>query len=436
MSIQNWFVAQEVSIQDSQTKSSLSNTFDTLEQRVQDGFDGVDHEFETIKDRVWGNTMIYVDPIRGFDVPENGSANCPYKTINYAYSQVPVVPNTQDGADQWLLEKIVFWCAPGIYTEGGTFNSPVDAVVGIKRARVSVQGDGVYIRGNLAFKYDISWVPGGWNYNTLYRPTQKFPYDATSGTSTLVCFDVSGDTGGMEAGHASMNIMVGGAVQIQYGNTAGGPSNAWQAMFGPMQSQMSMIQTFNGLNIMAAPGETAVGNCSCTVEIDSSSIVAVNGGFLGSSLAGTPLSLKAHNSQLRAIIGGYTSILEIDNCRIQGGIDRTYGGIAGNITFSNASSYSGIRDCATPTTLWNIGNGTASTIIYTDSMTTAKLATTTLNAGTGNASLYNYDVIAVTTAARPAYTKFNIGQQIFDTTLGKPLWRGSTSWVDATGAAV
>ena len=436
MANQNWFIAQQVAIQDSQTKNSLSNTFDLLEQRVQDGFDGVDNVFESIKDRVWGNTMIYVDPVRGVDEPGNGSANCPYKTINYAYDQLPVVENTQAGADQWLLEKVVFWCAPGVYTEGGTFDVPVDAVVGIKRARVSIQGDGVYIRGNLAFKYDISWVPGGWDYNTLYRPTQKFPYDATSGTVALVCFDVSGDTGGMEAGHASMNIMIGGAVQIQYGSTVDGPVNAWQAMFGPMQSQMSMIQTFNGLNIMEAPGETVTGNNSCTVELDSCSIVAVNGGFLGSSLSGTALSFKAHNSQLRAVIGGYVSVLEIDNCRIQGGFDRTYGGIAGNITFSNATSYSGIRDCATPASLWNIGNGTAAATIYTDSMTAAKLSSVTLNAGTGNASLFNYDVIAVTTAARPAYTKFNVGYVIFDTTLNKPLWRGSAGWVDSTGTLV
>jgi hypothetical protein len=41
---------------------------------------------------------------------------------------------------------------------------------------------------------------------------------------------------------------------------------------------------------------------------------------------------------------------------------------------------------------------------------------------------------AYTTALRPADR--SVGDQILDTTLGKPIWRTATGWVDATGAAV
>ena len=430
MATQDWFTKTPTVIADSDSRNGLHNTFDRVEERVEQGFDGVHDYLENMD--IWGSNVMYVDTNLGVDEPNRGTVTKPYKSINYAYSQVSTVPDTQEGADQWLLEKLIFWCAPGVYTEGGTFDEPVDVEVGIKRARVSVQGDGVYIRGNLAFKYDIQWVPGGWDYVTEYRPNQKFPYDAAgSGTATLVSFDVSGDTGGMEAGHPAMNIMTAGAVQIRYGSTEEGPVNAWQSMFGPMQAQVSKVQTFGGLNVMAAEGEVVTGNNSLTVEIDDS---CISGTYLGSSLPGTAMTLKAHNSQLRSQIGPYVTVIEIDNCRIQGGFNREVLGGAGNVTFSGASSYAHIRDCAVPASVFNVGNGTANVSIYTDELTGKLLNTKTLDAGTGSVTVEVMDIHRGTTAQRP--TTACIGYRYFDTTLNQPIWMGSADWVDATGTPV
>lgn len=42
MANQNWFIASQVRIEDSQTRASIPNTLDNLEQRIQDAFDEVD----------------------------------------------------------------------------------------------------------------------------------------------------------------------------------------------------------------------------------------------------------------------------------------------------------------------------------------------------------------------------------------------------------
>jgi hypothetical protein len=38
-----------------------------------------------------------------------------------------------------------------------------------------------------------------------------------------------------------------------------------------------------------------------------------------------------------------------------------------------------------------------------------------------------------TTAARPDFADVEVGTEIFDTTLGKPVWSDGTAWVDSTG---
>ena len=38
-----------------------------------------------------------------------------------------------------------------------------------------------------------------------------------------------------------------------------------------------------------------------------------------------------------------------------------------------------------------------------------------------------------TTAARPDVDDVEVGAEIFDTTLGKPVWSDGTDWVDSTG---
>lgn len=41
-----------------------------------------------------------------------------------------------------------------------------------------------------------------------------------------------------------------------------------------------------------------------------------------------------------------------------------------------------------------------------------------------------------TYAVRPAAADFGVGDWIFDSTVGRPLWSNGTAWVDATGNPV
>lgn len=41
-----------------------------------------------------------------------------------------------------------------------------------------------------------------------------------------------------------------------------------------------------------------------------------------------------------------------------------------------------------------------------------------------------------TYAIRPAATDFRVGEWIFDSTAGRPLWSNGTAWVDAAGNPV
>lgn len=47
-----------------------------------------------------------------------------------------------------------------------------------------------------------------------------------------------------------------------------------------------------------------------------------------------------------------------------------------------------------------------------------------------------FNRIASTTATRPASATLTTGSQIYDTTLGKPIWWNGTVWKDAAGTTV
>lgn len=435
MENQDWFQFQETSLADTRYKKAIHAKFDQLEQRVEDAFDSDKAYIDSGGN--WGTKILFVDPYRGEDIPEAGNERIPYKTLNYAFSQLPICPDTDEGAIQWLLEKIVFWCAPGVYTEGGTYSSPNNVNIGMKRARVSVQGDGVLVRGGLNFKYDIQWVPGGWDYVTKYKPNQPFPYDvATSGGNPLPCFDLSGDTGGMEGGHPDLNVLVSGPVKFLFGATGPNAANRWGTMFDYMYIMMDNVQLFSGVQIDFAPEETVLGSCFATLEVDSSSISGLN---LGSNQSTISFNLKAHNTQLKSVIGPRAELMEIDGCRISGGLDRTYGGATGTaVTFRAPGTYSGISSCGIPGTLFNVGSGTGTVTIYGDAAAIEQLQTKTLNNGTGTVKLKAMGVRATTTAARPSATLFTSGYSIFDTTLNKPIYvnAAATGWVDASGTSV
>lgn len=578
MANQNWFVAQETAIQDSQTKNSLSNTFDGLEQRIQDGFDDVDDAIAAVATPPWADKVVHIDPETGNDTTADGSVSHPYKTINAAVAAVEVCPSTPEGAYQWVAEKLILKLAPGMYTEGGTEYQPTDVQVNLKRCHIMFDGSGSRIIGGVKWTFDTVDLP----YGDAFMPASKGIHHVYMASpwniylqSPSPVLDFNGSGGGMEAGATTENLIIFGRITQHFTqNTV-----LWQLRLGSTYTVFNHVNCRYGFQITS---DNTRGLSACVMEINDSTFVTpnssraagtslINGGcwitgngttatatqwghgfFTGqqvtltgqtsqscsisgngtlatvtqaahkyvdgeritisgttnydgtyavtvtgvntytfattgiaveagtaipvTSFAGTytitvtnkdyftfdhastgdlepylvvptlpniggmsgdiQLGIKAHNSRIDPVIGPIATIYEIDNCRVQNGFDRTYGGVTGNVSFLSSTSYSGFRDCAVPTATFKLGTGTSAVTMVCDEITAKQVLASTIDTGTGTFTMSVMDIHFGTTANRPAYNKVGVGYRYFDTTLNKPVWRGNAGWVDATGTAV
>lgn len=437
----------------------------------------------------WNNTLsqienyregveVYVDDVNGVDDPTRGSFLKPYKTISYAYSQVP---NVASDLNRWCSEKLLIKVAPGTYNE--------NVITGFKRARVALMGEGVFINGTITHKLLEADHPAAFTAAQLPAPWTNDNVRST--------FELIGFGGGMEGGYTSENFMVNGQIKIE--SEANSNSTTWQR--GGLLSHYFFakhVQLRNGL-VLAHNNSvytTSIGP-NLTIEIDSSSI---EGGYIGAQPYSAGLNMptannlvfniKAHNSQLKSTIGARASILEIDSCRILN-IDRTMNGtVAGSqdnsgITTQNSSSYSGIVNSPFAGSIYKIGRtstaGTitfridansfgsllektldvgASTIAYNlidkaggSSVATAavnytRTATPTYPAASVEAALKGIDDALGTKASTTYADNFpsgatgsrplspSVGRRFYDTTIKKPIWWNGTNWTDAAGTIV
>jgi hypothetical protein len=289
----------------------------------------------------------YVDGANGVDAAGRGSFLKPYKTISYAYSQVS---SAATDLTKWCSEKLVLKIAPGTYAE--------NVVIGFKRARVAVIGEGVFINGSMTVKMLKEDQP------TVTAAGLPAPWTGDNARATL---DLVGMSGGMEAGYTSCNLMINGEVRVL--SEAWANSSSWQ--FGGALSHYvctKNVQLRGGL-VSAHDPKTFTGSIgpNITCEVDSSSI---EGGYFGAvppspgapmlSAANHVFNIKAHNSQLKSTIGPRAAILEIDSCRVMN-MDRTMGGAvsgaqdASGITFQNSSSFSGIVNSPFAGSIYRIG---------------------------------------------------------------------------------
>jgi hypothetical protein len=327
---------------------------------------------------------VYVDSVNGVDEASRGTLLRPFKTINYAYAQVS---SASADLTKWASEKLIISLAAGNYTE--------EVVIGFKRARVAVVGDGVFISGGLTVKMLKEETP------TITAGGLPAPW---TGDNVRATFEMVGTGGGMEGGYVSKNIIVNGQVKLLSESWAN--ASSWQ--FGGALSHyvfMSNVQLRAGLiSVHDSKAFTGTVGPNITAEIDSCSI---EGGYLGAQpltaganmLTGTnhQFNIKAHNSQLKSTIGPRATILEIDGCRVMN-IDRTMGGtVAGSqdaagVTAQDSSSYSGIVNSPFAGTVYKLGRTTTAgaVTLRMDANSYASLIGKTIDAG---ASTLSYNLI-------------------------------------------
>lgn len=274
----------------------------------------------------------FVSDARGSDATGDGSITKPYKTIAFAFSQIPPHGNSYS---VWAFERWTIWCEAGHYTEAG----PI--VFTQKRRSIRLYGDAATIDAQVQFDNDIADYPDGALFNPALVPN---PWGPPSNAIPLVCFEIEGSGGAIEGGLPANNITLLGRVLYRVVSALVGP-------IGPVFWFANHVQSMAGWEYENTSGVF----CSLTTELNESSIVNRHMGG-GSALAG--MNLKAHASQLRATIGPFCNILKIDTCRVLR-IDRTEdfagGVVAGSVVGSAALDQSYITDCDFPGSVYRFG---------------------------------------------------------------------------------
>ena len=285
---------------------------------------------------------VYVDNVNGLDQPGRGTLVMPFKSINYAYSQVPVVTGATDleKVTKFVTEKIIFDLAPGTYTE--------NVQIGFKRARMAIVGNGVRIVGNVKCKVLKADLPVA----SLESYKAQLPAPFT-GTSAQMCFEISGEAGGgLEGDSTAMIVTVTGLTSLDFEN--GGANYNWDTNHGQFYSYFDNVNLIGGFNMIHDNTVATARAPAVVVELESAKVG--NGdsatrsyfGFVPYGAATTVpayggLTLKAHNSTIASVLGPTLTIGEVDGCRIYD-IDRTMGAVVtnGSVSGSTSTSYVGI----------------------------------------------------------------------------------------------
>jgi hypothetical protein len=287
-----------------------------------------------------GALTIYVDSTNGTDAPNGGTLSAPYASINYAYSQVPSLGapanNTYNAnVGKFVTEKLILQLAPGRYSE--------NVLLGFKRARVQLVGNGVQILGSVTMAAKLADFPAS-NMEALKA---SFPSPWT-GTSAQMTFEIAGQAGGgVEADTTADPFVVTGLSTLLFdeptvpGLAASGL--AWDNYFGQFNFYANKANLIGGM-------------------------------VYSTSYVTTPFR------------GIGTNVLEVDSCTI-GEASIPYRSYFGVVPYAYVAN----------PTLWNTGTGVATNVPSTGAQTSTTLqdatkswtvnqyagATITLTGGTG-----------------------------------------------------
>lgn len=364
-----------------------------------------------------GSLTVYVDAANGIDTVGGGTLASPFRTINYAYSQVPSLGDLTNlgkiasgsyntNVEKFITQKLVFNIAPGRYVE--------DVTLGFKRARVALNGNGVQIIGNVKMSVKRSDFP------SLFMEGMKnvFPSPWTSG-SAQNCFEIAGGGGGVESDASSVSIVVTGltslafeeASMLGFGALYSDPTvgqTSWETHYGQFNFYANKANLIGGMVLATSYTDpTNKGLCTTTVEVDSCTVGEANSpvrsyfGAVPYAYLAAPLTwstgsvgttnraptgtvtCKVHNSTMGAALGPSLTVGEMDGCRIYD-IDRTMRGtvVSGAVAGSTSTSYAGFVNnqfriysgAGIPTSSYQLGAATGTTRYKMDSVSYTTLA--------------------------------------------------------------
>ena len=217
-----------------------------------------------------GSLTVYVDPTNGTDAPGGGTLDAPYASINYAYSQVTslgdvtnVVYNANVG--QFVTEKLVFQLAPGRYVE--------NVLLGFKRARVQLIGNGVQIIGTVTMRAVRADFPAA----SMEALKNSFPAPYT-GAGMLATFEITGQAGGgVEADATADPLVVTGLSTLLFDEPTvpgfAATGTAWDNNYGQFNFYANKANLIGGMVISTSYVTTPFrGIGACIIEIDGSTI--------------------------------------------------------------------------------------------------------------------------------------------------------------------
>ena len=310
----------------------------------------------------YSKNIVHVDAVNGVDEIGRGSMLRPFKTINYAYSQVPSLGNPSNttynaNVAKFVTEKLIISLAPGRYTE--------NVVLGFKRARVQLRGEGATIIGDVKTSVKLADFPCA----ALENMKASFPAPFT-GVSAFMNIEISGNAGGgLESDPTSSVFTITGQASLAFEETtvAGfGTGLNWDSSHGQFYAYLDSVSVGNWVVTSSYTANMTRALPGGVIEVESSNIAASSATyrmFFGAvpysyltdfanwnvASKGTTnkapnsgLTLKAHNSTFGNVIGPALTLGEMDGCRIYD-IDRTMRGTVdnGSILGSTSTSYLG-----------------------------------------------------------------------------------------------
>lgn len=217
-----------------------------------------------------GALTVYVDPVNGTDAPGGGTLGSPYASINYAYSQVTSLGNPSNtvynaNVGQFVTEKLIFQLAPGRYNE--------NVLLGFKRGRVQLVGNGVQILGSVTMRAVRADFPAA-NMEALRA---SFPAPWT-GASAQMTFEITGQAGGgVEADTTADPFVVTGLSMLLFDEpTVPGTISsglAWENNYGQFNFYANKAYLIGGMVYSTSYVTTPTrGLCTSVLEIDSCTI--------------------------------------------------------------------------------------------------------------------------------------------------------------------
>ena len=216
-----------------------------------------------------GALTVYVDSTSGSNATGNGTLGSPYATINYAYSQVSSLGNPANAVydanvGQFVTEKLIFQLAPGRYTE--------NVVLGFKRARVQLIGNGVQIIGTVTMRALRADFPA----SSMEALKASFPAPYT-GAGVLATFEITGQAGGgVEADVTADPLVVTGLTTLLFDEPTlpgSGLGTTWENNYGQFNFYANKANLIGGQVLATSyTVPTTNGLATCVMEIDSCTI--------------------------------------------------------------------------------------------------------------------------------------------------------------------